>query len=305
MTTPHALVVGEALVDVVHRADGCTHEIPGGSPANVALTLGRLGRPVELVTWLGDDDRGRVVAEHLRQSLVFLGSASCAAQRTSTAQATIDENGAASYEFDLDWQVPTTDIDPATIVVHSGSIAATVEPGGSQVAELLRRARLQATITYDPNARPTIMGQPEVAWTRVSEIVRAADVVKVSDEDVEWLTQGGDVDQVAEEWIQQGCALVVVTRGPRGASAFCAAGRVDVRAPEVDVVDTVGAGDSFMGGLIDALWREDLLGGDRRGNLQQITLEQVERVVNYASSVSAVTVSRAGANPPWREELAK
>lgn len=303
MTIPHALVVGEALVDVVHRTDGSSEEIPGGSPANVALTLGRLGRPVELVTWIGKDERGRVVADHLRSSEVFLSDASCGAERTSTAQATIEEDGAASYQFDLDWQVPATEIDPATIVVHSGSIAATVEPGGSQVAELLRRARQQATITYDPNARPTIMGQPQVAWARVSELVQSADVVKVSDEDVEWLTGGDDVDAVAQTWVQQGCALVVLTRGPRGATAFCAAGRIDVRAPEVDVVDTVGAGDSFMGGLIDALWSEELLGAQRREALRHITLPQVQRVVDHAAAVSAVTVSRAGANPPWRSEL--
>ncbi|MDO5721920.1 MAG: carbohydrate kinase [Actinomycetaceae bacterium] len=303
MTTLHALVVGEALVDIVQRPDGSSEEIPGGSPANVALTLGRLGRPVELVTWLGADERGEKVAEHLRDSQVFLGSASCMAPATSTAVATIGQDGAATYQFNLDWQVPATELDPATIVVHSGSIAATVEPGGSQVAELLRRARTQATITYDPNARPTIMGDAQVALRRVEEIVAAADVVKVSDEDVEWLTGGADVDEVALKWVEGGCPLVVVTCGPRGASAFFPGGRVDVRSPEVDVVDTVGAGDSFMGGLIDALWAEGLLGADRRQALSEISRDQVQRVVDRATAVSAVTVSRAGANPPWSSEL--
>lgn len=300
--SPKALVIGEALVDIVVTGN-TQREIPGGSPANVALTLGRLGRQVELVTWLATDARGTTVADHIRASQVSIHDESFGADHTSTALATIDDTGAASYEFDLSWEVPTVDIDSSVIVAHSGSIAATLEPGGTAVVDALTRARQVATITYDPNARPSIMGAPEQALRRVEEIVALSDVVKVSDEDIFWLTVGGSVEDTAHKWLSLGAHLVVVTRGADGATAFFAHDRVDVDGPSVDVVDTVGAGDSFMGGLIDALWTENLLGADRRDQLARINRDQVKRILKRASDISAVTVSRAGANPPWSAEL--
>lgn len=301
--TTHALVVGEALVDIVISPTGDHTEIPGGSPANVALTLGRLGRDVELVTWLGNDERGERVGAHIRESHVRIKEASFAADHTSTALASIDDTGAATYEFDLEWQVPTVSVDPSVIVTHSGSIAATLEPGGSSVVRLLSQAREFSTITYDPNARPTIMGDPKDALARVEEIVAISDVVKVSDEDIEWLTGGAGIEATAHRWLAMGAALIVVTRGPRGALALCAQGMAEVPAPVCDVVDTVGAGDSFMGGLIDALWSENLLGAERRQALARIDMDTVTRVLDHSTAVSAITVSRAGANPPWASEL--
>ncbi|MDO5729294.1 MAG: carbohydrate kinase [Actinomycetaceae bacterium] len=300
--SPKALVIGEALVDIVVTGDG-EREIPGGSPANVALTLGRLGRAAELVTWLANDERGRKVADHIRASQVTITEGSFGADRTSTARATIDESGAATYEFDLTWKVPPIDIDSSTIVAHSGSIAATLEPGGTAVVDALTRARPHATITYDPNARPSIMGDPEKALRRVEEIVSLSDVVKVSDEDIFWLTVGKSVEDTAARWLERGASLVVVTRGADGATAFFAGGSENIGVPPVDVVDTVGAGDSFMGGLIDALWSEDLLGAARRKQLATIDRDTVTRILERASAVSTITVSRAGANPPWADEL--
>lgn len=304
MTVKRALILGEALIDVVIPQDGPTREIPGGSPANVALTLGRLDRPVELVTWLGSDEQGRIVADHIEASKVTIQPASLAAPRTSTAQATLNESGAATYQFDIQWELPETQVDATVLVAHSGSIATTLEPGGTQVLETLRRAREFATVTYDPNARPSIMGDAATAYQRVLDLVRTADVVKVSDEDIEWFTSGAPYQQVAREWLELGASLVIVTRGPKGSAAFARSGEFNYEAVDVPVVDTVGAGDSFMGAVIDALWAADLLGADRRPQLQAITAEQVEFVMNRARQVSSVTVSRAGANPPWTFELA-
>ncbi|MDO5719493.1 MAG: carbohydrate kinase [Actinomycetaceae bacterium] len=301
--TAHALVVGEALVDIVISPAGDHTEIPGGSPANVALTLGRLGREVELVTWLGNDERGHRVGAHIRESHVRIDDASFGATHTSTALASIDETGAATYQFDLAWQVPTVCVDPSVIVTHSGSIAATLEPGGSSVVRVLSQAREFSTITYDPNARPTIMGDPKNALARVEEIVAISDVVKVSDEDIEWLTGGSRIEATARRWLSMGAGLIVVTLGSRGAWAVCAQGTVKVPAPVCDVVDTVGAGDSFMGGLIDALWRENLLGADRRVELAGVDIDALTRVLEHSTAISAITVSRAGANPPWAAEL--
>ncbi|GAA3226524.1 carbohydrate kinase [Oerskovia jenensis] len=306
---PHVLVVGEALVDEVRRADGTTAEHPGGSPANVALTLGRLGRDVRLAAHLGRDERGDTIRAWLADSGVALTTGSDGAAATSVARAVLDGSGAATYDFAITWDLaPGTGATDSTLAVHTGSIAAVLEPGATAVHSLVLAAREHATITYDPNARPSLMGTPETALTRIEPLVAAADVVKVSDEDVEWLHPGADPVEIARRWAgaagtQQGPAIVVVTFGGEGAVAVCAAGEVRVEAPRVDVVDTVGAGDTFMGALVDGLWEQDLLGGARRETLRAIDLDTLTTVLDRCVAAAAITVSRAGANPPWRAEL--
>ena len=184
----HALVIGEALVDVVMRTDGSVDAHPGGSPANVAIGLGRLGRDVELLAYLADDDNGALVREHLAASQVSLAAGSLGAPATSVATAHLDDAGAATYEFELEWALaadaaPT----PSPLVVHTGSIAAVLAPGAESVRDLVASFREGATVTYDPNARPSLMGEPADARAAIEAMVALADVVKVSDEDLEWL----------------------------------------------------------------------------------------------------------------------
>lgn len=306
MTTPdspHALVVGEALIDVVHRADGTTSEHPGGSLANVALTLGRLGRDARLATWIGSDEHAATIREWLAASFVGLVEGSDGAERTSTAEATLDAEGAATYRFDLAWRVPPAARAGArTLVVHTGSIATTLEPGGGQVLDLVDAARATSSITYDPNARPSIMGDPAGARVRMEELVRRADVVKVSDEDLAWI---GEADPLAaaRAWAATGPALVVVTLGGSGSIAVRGTETIEIPAPTVEVVDTVGAGDSFMGALIDGLWCADLLGAARRDALRDADTGTLRAILERCARVAAITVSRAGANPPRLAEL--
>jgi len=304
-SAPHVLVVGEALVDEVRRADGTVAEHPGGSPANVALTLGRLGREVRLAAHLGRDHHGEQVRAWLAASDVRLTPGSDGAPATSVARAVIDASGAATYDFAITWDVPSgTAATDSTLAVHTGSIAAVLEPGASAVHDLVLAARGRATITYDPNARPSLMGTPDAALARIEPLVAAADVVKVSDEDLAWLYPGSAPLEVARTWARRGPALVVVTYGGEGAVALCAAGEARVAAPRVQVVDTVGAGDTFMGALLDGLWAQDLLGAARREALRSIDLPTLTDVLQGCVAAAAVTVSRAGANPPRREELA-
>lgn len=300
-----ALVIGEALVDVVRRTDGSVDSHPGGSPANVAIGLGRLGRDVELLAWLGADAHGDQVMAHLEGSGVRLVPGSTSAPRTSVATATLDATGAATYDFDLTWQIaPDAAPSAAPLVAHTGSIAAVLEPGGADVLRLLREARATSTITYDPNARPALMGEAADALAAIEAVIALADVVKVSDEDIEWLTGGADVDSVARGWASRGPALVVVTRGGEGATAFIADGReISISAPSVTVADTVGAGDSFMGGLIDGLWGAGLLGASRREALRSISDDVLTAVLERCARIAAITVSRPGANPPGSAEL--
>jgi fructokinase len=305
-TDARALVVGEALIDVVERADGSRAEHPGGSPANVALGLGRLGRRADLLTWLGQDVEGDTIRRHLEASGVTVLTGNRSAARTPTATAHVDATGTATYEFDLEWDLPDSwDEEPGDpLVVHTGSIAAVLQPGGAAVARLLARRRPTSTITYDPNLRPVLMGSPAHALPVVDALVRLADVVKVSDEDLAWLHPGVAPAEIAEEWSRSGPSLVVVTHGGEGAFASTSSGaRMHVPAQRVQVADTVGAGDSFMGGLIDGLWSAGLLGAHRREALADVDAATVERVLARCVQIAAITVSRPGANPPTSAEL--
>lgn len=300
----HALVIGEALVDIVQDAAGGVTEHPGGSPANVALGLARLGRHAELATWFGRDPRGHVVSDHLRASGVHVVPGSDGAERTSTAIATLDAEGAATYTFDLLWNVPEVHLDNDLAVLHVGSIGATLKPGGDAVAEIAGAAREHASVTYDVNARPSIMGDPVTAEPAIERVAARADVVKVSDEDFAWLYPTTEPLDAARQWATQGPAIVVVTQGGSGSTAFTSAGHeVHVAAPAVTVVDTVGAGDSYMSGLIDALWTAGLLGASRRDRLHATDPGVLRDAMTWAARIAAITVSRPGADPPTRREL--
>jgi fructokinase len=297
------LVVGEALVDIVERADGLLAEHPGGSPANVALGLARLGRSARLLTRIGADRRGLAIRGHLESSGVTLMPGSVTDAVTSTATALIDEQGVASYVFDLDWDLPVDVELGAYRALHTGSIAAFLPPGGDAVVQLVEQATGKVTVSYDPNARPRLMGAPDAARARVERLVALSDVVKVSDEDLAWLAPGEDVVKVAGQWLASGPAIVVVTLGGAGSIGLVTAGRVDVPAPAIDVVDTVGAGDSFMSGLLDHLAGAGLLGAHRRQALRALSTTDTEAMLQHAARIAAITCSRAGANPPTRSEL--
>lgn len=303
--TDHALVIGEALVDLVRRADGSEEAYPGGSPANVALGLGRLGRPVELLTWIALDEYGRMIREHLEASNVTLVRGSESAIHTPVATALIDASGAAQYDFDLAWGIsPGAAPTRKPLVVHTGSIGAVLAPGANDVRRLIERHSETATITYDPNVRPALMGNPITASKQIERVVGLSDIVKVSDEDLEWLYPTSAPNATARRWLAAGASIVVVTRGALGATAFLGDGRkLDVTAPRVEVVDTVGAGDSFMAGLIDGLWSQGYMGAANRLMLPEVTTDVMTYVLNRCVAISGMTVARMGANPPTKQEL--
>lgn len=298
-------VVGEALIDIVVPRTGETKEHVGGSPANVAVGLARLAHSTRLATHIGTDERGRRIAELMRAEGVRLVEGSTSARRTPTAIARLDETGAASYEFDLDWQVDGHSVAASTDGhLHTGSIAATLQPGADGVLELVRSAREHSTISYDPNARPSLMGSAEAARPVIERLIRLADVVKASDEDIRWLYPGRPLTAVLADWAAMGPSLCAVTQGGQEAVVL-AAGRIEhfPTLPTV-VVDTVGAGDSFMAGLISGLVDEGLLGGaDSRERLRFAGWPRLNTAISRALACAAITVSRAGANPPTRAEL--
>jgi fructokinase len=301
------LVIGEALVDAVTDATGTVTEHVGGSPANVAFGLAALDHPVDLATWIATDERGRRIEAVCRERGVALTPGSQQAAFTSVAHAVLDATGAASYVFDLDWQLaPIADLT-AYGHVHTGSIAAVLEPGGSDVRATLAAARATgATISYDPNARPSLMGAPADARRHIEEAIATADVVKLSDEDALWLCPGEELEDAIAAWGALGPSLLVVTRGGAGAVVSVpSTGQVQtLPAPVVDVVDTVGAGDSFMAGLVSGLLDAGLLGGPaERQALQAATLDDLAPAVQRALRTGALTVERAGAHAPRRADL--
>lgn len=295
------LVVGEALVDVVEQPDGKRNEHAGGSPANVAVGLGRVGLEVTLATALADDAHGELIRWHLAESRVDVLAS--AAERTSSAMARLDEHGSASYEFDVSWDPGPIKPDETPVAVHTGSIAAVLDPGAGEVEALVRRLHPTTIVTFDPNVRPSMIPDRAASTAKIEALVVLADVVKASDEDLAWLYPGESLDAVAEHWLESGASLVVVTRGGDGSVAWARSGRVDVPLSPVDVIDSVGAGDAYMSGLIVALHLEGLLDANDRDRLRQVDAGTVQRLTAMAARSAALVVGRAGAEPPWRAEL--
>ena len=313
-----ALVIGEALTDVIVGSDGRGREVPGGSPANVALGLGRLGHPVRFATRFGRDRLGGRLAAHLRGSGVELLPGCADDTPTSTATAVLDTRGAATYAFDLAWELSAATVaaigagEPAHL--HTGSIATALPPGADTVLAAVEAARQAVTVSYDPNLRPALLGPPERERARVERLVAASDVVKASDEDLAWLYPGQEAGKVAAGWARQdgGPSLVVLTLGARGALAWWRGGSTEVTPPPVEVVDTVGAGDAFTAGLLSGLLRAGLLGpaGPARAALRAATgaghlPAAVADALALAARAASLTCAREGANPPTRTELTR
>ena len=289
-----ALVIGEALIDIVeHR--GSTEHV-GGSPLNVAVGLARLGRGVDFLTHIGDDAHGHRIADYLKSSGARLVPGSTSAGKTPTAVARITDDGSAVYSFDLDWQLSGTPEVGPPLVVHTGSIAAVREPGCLAVAALLDAYRVSATVTFDPNVRPSLINDRDLARERITRLVERSDIVKASAEDLSWLDPEHDPEWTARTWAAAGPSIVLLTMGDRGALGLCSGGEARVAARAVQVVDTVGAGDAFMVGLLDALWGLDLLGAGSRGALGRIGLDALTAALEAASLSSALTIGRAGAD---------
>ncbi|WP_114202791.1 PfkB family carbohydrate kinase [Janibacter anophelis] len=301
------LVVGESLVDVVVRPDGSREEHVGGSPLNVAVGLARLGHPVSLATHLARDARGAVIGEHLAEAGVVLTPGSDTAVDTSTATATLDESGAATYSFDLDWRLPS--LPETTGHLHTGSIGALKPPGGVDALSAMAGAARTRTVSYDPNIRPDLFPDQELARDEVARRIAVSDVVKASDEDLQWLAgRSLDDNEIADHlraWCDAGPVLAVCTLGARGALVLLPSGRrTTLRAHRVEVVDTVGAGDAFMSGLLSGLLDAGLLGGaDAKSRLHRARGQVLSDAVERGLAASAHTVARAGAQPPTRAEL--
>jgi fructokinase len=293
MADHEVLVVGESLMDVVDSA-GQRTELPGGSAANVALGLGRLGVRTALLTHLAEDERSRRLAQHLEASGVEVLDTSYTAERASTAVATIDDAGAAHYEFDVSWSLPETLPDVSARVLHLGPFPAFESP--LERLDALVSGVGARDITFDPNIRPALVGEHADALPRFEEIVKRASVVKLSDEDAAWLYPDLPLAAVLDLLLVLGVRLAVLTRGAAGAVLATAAERLEIDAAPVRVVDTIGAGDTFMASTIRSLVAD---------GSAELTSQRLRLLAEDARTAAAVTASRAGADLPWSAELGR
>jgi fructokinase len=293
--TDNVLVMGESLVDVVRATDGTTTEHVGGSAANVAVALARLGRDVRFATSFADDPRGRMVAAHLRDAGVRLANEPHSVARTSTAVATLGDDGAANYEFDLEWVLSPPVVEATPAAIHVCSLGAVLSPGSEVVDDTVSRFRGRTLVSYDINARPVITGTGPDLVERVERVVASSDLVKASDEDLVALYPSLSLADAAHGMLERGPAAVVVTLGGEGAVWFSRTAEVKVSSVAVSVADTIGAGDTFSAALVDGL-----LG---RGELAGLDEAAVQEVLTRAVRAAAVTVSRPGADPPYAHEL--
>ncbi|WUH89051.1 carbohydrate kinase [Streptomyces sp. NBC_00433] len=299
------LTIGESVADIVRTPGRPDVTHPGGSSANVAYGLARLGRRVTLLTQLGQDDAGRLIGGHLASAGVELLTDGQPGVATPTAVVTLDGRGAASYDFEIGWTLRPVEPPAGVRHVHLGSIGAVQPPGAAAALEVVARLRGSATVSYDPNVRPALLGAQEEAAGRVERCVALSDVVKASDEDLAWLYPGEQPGAVALRWLGLGPAAVFVTLGAEGALAFTRAGRVTAAPVRVEVADTVGAGDAFMAAALDTLAALGLVGAAaRRGMAAGLDGPALDRMLRRAGTAAALTVSRAGANPPDAAELA-
>ena len=300
------LVVGESLVDIVVPAGGGDrHDAVGGSCLNVAVGLSRLDVPTTLMTRIGDDRLGEMIVDHVQASAVKLSEGSVVPGGvTSTATAHLDEQHTATYDFEIVWDLPTQALPDGTTGLHVGSLGSALAPGRAAVVDLVRQAvDADVFVSYDPNIRPFFLDDAARAWHEVLEIAGGTRLLKLSDEDLRLLRPDDAEDDVCRQLLSSGrTELVVLTRGEKGAKAFTDGAVIDVPAPATDVVDTVGAGDSFMAATLAMLNDWGVLTGGE-GALSALDDDRVELLVRGAITAAAITCSRRGANPPRRPEL--
>jgi fructokinase len=310
-------VIGEALIDLVDPGDdSACRAHAGGGPFNVAVGLARLGQPVAFVGRFSRDPFGTVLRNHASRSHVDLSFA--VTDRTPTTIALVElTDGVAHYHFSVDgtadfqWTAAELDHLPTSAeIVHYGSLASWLPPGAGvierRVAELHTAGKV--LVSYDPNVRPQLQPDAAAARTQVERALRTAHLVRASTEDLKWLYDGEPVESVAPRWLAAGPRVVVITRGGDGATAFVE-GAAPVQRPvppvtvdtAVDTPDTVGAGDAFTSGLLDALCRRDITEPAQLDRLHQP--ETLAAVVDEAGLVAALTCTRAGADPPRLAEV--
>jgi fructokinase len=301
---------GEALIDMLPRtsADGAAVYQPfnGGSIFNTAIALGRLGIITGFYSGLSTDFFGDSLAAGLKASNVDLKYTKLW-DRPSTLAFVKLENGQARYSFFDDnsasrmltkKDLPKLSSDVNAL--HFGSISLINEPGASTLEALMLREAETRVICLDPNIRANMIKDRREYLERINRLIALCDILKISDEDITWITGKTDLVAAARKWLNAGAKMVVVTKGENGIEAYTKGVTVKQAAINVKVADTVGAGDTFTAGFLASLQTAGKLTKAAVSYLDETSLRNA---VSYAAKAAAITVSRAGANPPWIHEM--
>jgi fructokinase len=295
-------VCGEVLIDLIPGADGVRIPHVGGGPANTAKALARLGHDVQFIDGISTDEYGVAARKELLDDEVKLDLALTSDQPTCLAIVSLDANGGASYEFKIDGTA-TFDFnlnwlpDPSRYkpqVLHIGTLVTVIQPGADVLYDWAMQVAEFAPIVFDPNIRPSVMGDRDLYEAAVEKWAALSSVIKVSDDDMAWLYPGQKYEDVAQRWLNDGAALVVVTRGSNGIIGFTADGSVEVDGAKITVADTVGAGDTVGAIIVEAMIEKGILA---------LTGDVLKAVLHRAAVAAGITCSRKGAQPPYKHEL--
>jgi len=294
-------VAGEVLIDLI--PDGSERKpIVGGGPANTAKALSKLGINTQFIDGISMDVYGQMARDELAAYGVRLDYVKYSNKPTCLAIVSLSESGSASYEFvientatfdfNLNW-LPNPQTERPSLL-HIGTLTTAIEPGASVLFEWAQSVAKVAPIVFDPNIRPAVISYREQYAAQVERWVEISSAVKVSDEDIKWLYPSLEIDQVVNYWLKKGPTLVVVTYSDKGLTGYRKSEMVNAEAVKVKVVDTVGAGDTVGAVLVEAIVKD---------GLDSLTGSRLETMLKRAAKAAAITVSRAGANPPTSEEL--
>jgi fructokinase len=295
-------VCGEVLIDLIPGANGVRVAHVGGGPANTAKALARLGHDVQFIDGISTDEYGVAARKELLDDEVKLDLVLTSDKPTCLAIVSLDANGGASYEFKIDGTA-TFDFnlnwlpDPSRYkprVLHIGTLVTVIQPGADVLYDWAMQVAEFAPIVFDPNIRPSVMGDRDLYEAAVEKWAALSSVIKVSDDDMAWLYPGQKYEEVAQRWINDGAALVVVTRGSQGIIGITADGAVEVDGAKITVADTVGAGDTVGAIIVEAMIEKGILA---------LTGDVLKAVLHRAAVAAGITCSRKGAQPPYKHEL--
>lgn len=315
------LVIGEALIDLIgdSAAPGEYRSVVGGANANVALALARRGTAQRFMGRISSDGFGEQISRRLASNEVDLSWSIAAKEQTTLAVATIDSQGVASYSFYIngtaDWgwtpqELPSLEalLAEGVQAIQFGCLAMAIGPGNAVLETWLEglAASKELTLSHDLNIRSALGFEREVELARVLRVNKFSNIVKASDADIEWLfdlAPGSNLDQIAQQWAGED-KLVVITRGGDGADLYFAGEKLTATAPKISLVDTVGAGDTFMANLLTELLLLDGLGSDAESRLGRLSQKDLLRALDVAAKAAALVCERKGCEPPTAKEVA-
>jgi fructokinase len=302
LSTGQVWVCGEVLIDLI--PDGTERKaVVGGGPANTAKALAKLGIATQFIDGISSDQYGQMALKELQQDGVLLDYVNFSEKPTALAIISLSDAGAATYEFVIDetatfdfshsWLPDPFKLKPA--LLHIGTLVTAIEPAASILHEWASQVAEVAPVVFDPNIRPAVMDNRDLYVAAVEKWVAISACVKVSDDDLYWLYPDEKIESVVNRWLSDGVALVVVTYGAKGITGHTSSGSVAVDAVKVEVVDTVGAGDTVGAVLVEAIVEK---------GLSNLTGDFLRNALARAAGAAAITCSRTGARPPSKMELA-